>query len=837
LIALREYQDDAIKAVMDAIERGISRQLILLPTGCGKTIVFSALSKKLNKRTLVIAHREELIEQAKEKFELVWPETDLGIVMADQNNPDCQVVIASIQTAIRPRRLEALKQQDFELLVIDECFAAGTMVGNKPIETLCVGEQIPCFDESTKEIVQSKIVRIFKNPAPNYLIEITIGGETIICTGNHPFFTNKGWKVAQEIKEGDLVYADLSEMWKTDDPGSQKMPSLLSSRNGRQESVRSAGADAQEQSNDELSQSTKNVSYIEGNETSSENPRWQRTGINHTSSQANEADCWGSDGICNCDAHAESERGLSRSLQNRHCNCQSEISNRDRRLFSRPSVPTTTGSEKGRVLALIRVDSTTIHQRGNSPRYMSLCPDGYVYNVEVERYHTYFANGVAVHNCHHAAADTYQQLIRELGFMESDPTKLLVGVTATAKRGDKLALNKVFQEIVYEASVGLMIRAGYLTDLKGLQISTEVDLSEINLVGGDFNLGQLADAVNTTSRNQVIVDSYLEHSPGKCAVAFCVDVQHALDLAAMFSQAGIKAAAVYGDMPKEERRQLLKDFKTGKIQVLANCQILTEGFDCPEIQCLLMARPTKSQSLFIQMVGRGTRLYPGKEFCLVIDFCDSRHDVCQLGTLLGKKMKDGQSIIEAIEEQEREEKIQIEAKVSEVKTREFDLLNRSRFRWMALTNGCYRLPLGKDGYIWLRQTDLDKYKILLVSGEQVLQLHEKLLPLGYSQGVAEDFARKSKSGKLADKQAQWRNLPMSEAQAGEFIRLKADIPTGFTRGEASDAIEELKAKKAAWKFEPATPEQKARLTKMGVKYNPDITKGQAGMLIYKGKAV
>lgn len=559
MIALREYQDDAIKAVMDARARGISRQLIVLPTGCGKTIVFSALSKELNQRTLVIAHREELIEQAKEKFELVWPETDLGIVMADQNNPDCQVVIASIQTAIRPRRLEALKQQDFELLIIDES--------------------------------------------------------------------------------------------------------------------------------------------------------------------------------------------------------------------------------------------------------------------------------------HHAAADTYQQLIRELGFMESDPTKLLVGVTATAKRGDKLALNKVFQEIVYEASVGLMIRAGYLSDLKGLQISTEVDLSEINLVGGDFNLGQLADAVNTTSRNQVIVDSYLEHSPGKCAVAFCVDVQHALDLAAMFNQAGIKAAAVYGDMPKEERRQLLKDFRTGKIQVLANCQILTEGFDCPEIESLLMARPTKSQSLFIQMVGRGTRLYPGKEFCLVIDFCDSRHDVCQLGTLLGKKMKDGQTIIEAIEEQEREEKIQLEAKVSEVKTREFDLLNRSRFLWMALTNGCYRLPLGKDGYIWLRQIDLDKYKILLVTGEQVLQLHKKLLPLGYSQGVAEDFARKSKSGKLADKQAQWRNLPMSEAQAGEFKRLKADIPVGLTRGEASDAIEELKAKKSAWKFEPATPEQKGRLSKMGIKYNPDITKGQAGMLIYKGKAV
>jgi len=557
LIALREYQDDAIQAVLDAVKRIITRQLIILPTGCGKTIVFSELAKRLNKRTLVIAHREELIEQAKEKFELVWPEADLGIVMADQDDSDRQVVIASIQTAVRPRRLTALKEQDFELLIIDES--------------------------------------------------------------------------------------------------------------------------------------------------------------------------------------------------------------------------------------------------------------------------------------HHAAADTYQKLIYELGFMEENPEKLLVGVTATAKRGDKVALGKVFQEIVYEASVGLMIRAGYLTDLKGLQISTEVDLSDIAVIGGDFNIGELANAVNTAGRNQVIVDSLLDYAPEKRAVAFCVDVQHSLDLAAMFNAAGIKAAAVYGDMEKEERREILRAFRAGEIQVLTNCNILTEGFDCPEIECLLMARPTKSQSLFIQMAGRGTRLYPGKEFCLVIDFCDSRHDVCQLGTLLGKKMKDGQTITEAIEEQEREEKLQYEAKIQEVKTREYDLLNRSRFKWMQLSNDCYRLGLGKDGYVWLRKMDFDKYKILLISGEQVVQLHEKLLPLGYSQGVAEDFARKSKSGKLADKQAQWRNLPMSDGQVQEFSRLKAEAPAGLTRGEASDMLDELKAKKLAWKFEPATPQQKARLTKMGIKYPEDLTKGQAGQLIGRSK--
>lgn len=683
MIALREYQEDAIQAVIAALERGITRQLILLPTGCGKTIVFSALAKRLNKRTLVIAHREELIEQAKEKFELVWPEADLGIVMADQDNPECQVVIASIQTAIRERRLETLKLQNFELLIIDECFVAGTLVGNKRIEELSVGEQVPCFDEHTKEIISSKIVRIFKNPAPKNLVEIQTGGKTIICTGNHPFFTVEGWKAAQDIKEGDLIYGDLSQMQQADDERSQKMSGLLPRRDGSPKSFGVSRTYEEAQPNEEFGFQGEDDKYSQKNEASPQDSRGQRSGINVTSSEADATTCRCTNGICTCYAHAKSERGLSNSLQDRHCVCQSKIGNRNRRILTHVPEAERTGSEKRGVLSVFGVDSVTIHERGNSQRYMSLCPDGYVYNVEVEKYHTYFANGIAVHNCHHAAADTYQKLIQELGFMDSDPAKLLAGVTATGKRGDKLALGKVFEEIVYEASIGLMIRAGYLTDLKGLQISTEVDLSDIAVIGGDFNIGQLANAVNTTSRNRVIVNSFMEHAPDKRAVAFCVDVQHSLDLAEAFNHAGIKAAAVYGDMEKDARREILRAFKAGKIQILTNCNILTEGFDCPEIECLLMARPTKSQSLFIQMVGRGTRLYPGKEFCLVIDFCDSRHDVCQLGTLLGKKMKDGQTITEAIEEQEREEKLQYEAKVQEVKTKEFDLLNRSRFRWMA----------------------------------------------------------------------------------------------------------------------------------------------------------
>ena len=197
-------------------------------------------------------------------------------------------------------------------------------------------------------------------------------------------------------------------------------------------------------------------------------------------------------------------------------------------------------------------------------------------------------------------------VLRELGFLNEDPNKLLVGVTATPKRGDGVGLGGVFEEIVFERSINTMIRAGYLSPLIGKQIFTKIELGGVAVSHGDFVASELSRMVNTPDRNRLILDNYLKYaSDRKKALAFCADVQHAKDLAATFvSHGGITAKAVYGSMEAEEREQVLEEFTAGKIQILCNCNLLTEGFDEPSIDCILLARPTKSTALFTQMIGR-----------------------------------------------------------------------------------------------------------------------------------------------------------------------------------------------------------------------------------------
>jgi ATP-dependent helicase IRC3 len=144
-------------------------------------------------------------------------------------------------------------------------------------------------------------------------------------------------------------------------------------------------------------------------------------------------------------------------------------------------------------------------------------------------------------------------------------------------------------------------------------------------------------AINTVERNRIIVKAWLEHGIGRQTIAFTANVQQAQDLAGEFVAAGIKAAAIHGG--SKDRKELLAAFASGELEVLANCNILTEGFDEPNVQCIIHARPTKSSSLYTQMTGRGTRLCPekGKVDCLIIDVVDitSKHSLVTAPTLVG----------------------------------------------------------------------------------------------------------------------------------------------------------------------------------------------------------
>lgn len=560
-IALRDYQQEALEAILSEYKTGVSRQLVSLPTGAGKTIVMAAIARQLNKKTLLLAHREELLTQSIDKFKLFWPNVDIGLCKAEYNEIHTQVVVGSVQSCSRPKRLDRLKEQGFELLMIDEA--------------------------------------------------------------------------------------------------------------------------------------------------------------------------------------------------------------------------------------------------------------------------------------HHSVSDSYQTIINELGFSNGS-NKLLVGVTATIMRGDNQSLGDIFNKITFSRSIATMIRAGYLSPVVGRKILTNFSFERIRTRNGDFDLGDLAEAVNTSERNNFIVEKFKEYTKDRKGIAFCVDVQHCKDLSDSFKKAGIASEAIYGEMPFLERKNVLESLKSGKIQIVTSCGVLTEGFDEPTINVILMARPTKSAGLYIQCVGRGLRLWPGKESCFVLDFTDRGHNLDAIMTL-------SNTIPEAIhvKEQEGEEigrkEIDRTPKITVLETvdKEFDILGSARFIWVQVGDE-WSLQDDERREIVMQPTDEGGYVATLYYPDGTSkQIVNSQLPLEYCSGVCEDFARRHLKIAFADASKPWMssNACPTKGQI-DYLTKQNAWRDKMTRGEASLEIRKIIALKNKQRrilaCEPITIKQMYALKNYGID-TTNMTKLQAMQAISKIK--
>lgn len=245
--------------------------------------------------------------------------------------------------------------------------------------------------------------------------------------------------------------------------------------------------------------------------------------------------------------------------------------------------------------------------------------------------------GLVVYDeCHHAAADDNQRVLRQLGAFDPAWTGTLLGFTATTARGDGIGLDKVFERIVYTRTLPEMIGDGYLVPLRGFRVETAADLTRLTGGGVDFREDELSEAVDIEERNALVARSIQELSRDRRTIVFCVTVAHAKNLAQALRLLGVPAGVVHGEMPSDQRAEVLAAFRDGRIHALTNVAVLTEGFDDPGVSCVAMARPTRSEGLYAQCVGRGTRLHPGKKDCLVLDFADvSRLPLCTLPSLFG----------------------------------------------------------------------------------------------------------------------------------------------------------------------------------------------------------
>jgi ATP-dependent helicase IRC3 len=261
---------------------------------------------------------------------------------------------------------------------------------------------------------------------------------------------------------------------------------------------------------------------------------------------------------------------------------------------------------------------------------------------------------ILIDEAHHAVAPRYLSTLDHFGVLDMtvgdpDDKPIVVGVSATLSRNDGLALGKVLDYIVYHRDYVDMIESNWLCPVKFTTVQTNVDLSRVRATGGDFAIGELAAAVNTDTANEITVRSWMEKARDReSTIVFCVDIAHVNEITAKFRGYGIDARPVTSYTSTQERKERLDGFRAKQFPVLVNCGVFTEGTDIPNIDCVLLARPTKSRNLLVQMIGRGMRLHKDKKDCHVIDMVGSvERGVVTVPTLLGldpDEILDGESI-------------------------------------------------------------------------------------------------------------------------------------------------------------------------------------------------
>lgn len=260
----------------------------------------------------------------------------------------------------------------------------------------------------------------------------------------------------------------------------------------------------------------------------------------------------------------------------------------------------------------------------------------------LERFAEFDFSLIIVDEAHHAPASTYRGILDYFAFAK------ILGVTATPDRGDRAALGQVFQQVAYVYEMRQAIEDGYLVPLVQKAVDVQgLDLSSVRTTAGDLNAGDLEAKLREEEHLHHVADPVAELAAGRKVLIFATTVAHAHDLARVlrgYHSGGsqVTAEALDGSAPPELRARVIDRFRRGETRVLVNCALFTEGFDLPAIDCVAIARPTKSRALYAQMVGRGTRLSPetGKKDLLILDFRGNagRHKLVTPKDILGGNM-------------------------------------------------------------------------------------------------------------------------------------------------------------------------------------------------------
>lgn len=248
---------------------------------------------------------------------------------------------------------------------------------------------------------------------------------------------------------------------------------------------------------------------------------------------------------------------------------------------------------------------------------------------------------IIIDEAHHCISDSYQRVLHHF------PEARVLGVTATPDRGDMKNLGQVFESLAYEYTLPRAIKEGYLSPIKAVTIPLKVDLTSVGVQSGDFKAGDLGTALDPYLEG--IATEMEKYCRDKKTVVFLPLVKTSQKFRDILNAHGFQAAEVNGE--SQDRAEILQEFDVGRYNVLCNSMLLTEGWDCPSVDCIVVLRPTKVRSLYCQMVGRGTRLFPGKDHLLLLDFLwhTERHELCHPAHLICESEEVARQMTENLE--------------------------------------------------------------------------------------------------------------------------------------------------------------------------------------------
>lgn len=443
---------------------------------------------------------------------------------------------------------------------------------------------------------------------------------------------------------------------------------------------------------------------------------------------------------------------------------------------------------------------------------------------------------VIVDECHHALARSYMDILTALGCFRPDGP-LAVGYTATLERSDRKSLYPVWQDVAFQRDISWMVRKRFLVPPRGRAIQVpDLNLAGVKATRSDFREGELGDALAESLAPELVAKAWLEHAEGRRTLAFFPTVASAGVFAEAFQAMGVDARVVHGAMPLEERRQVLQDHRAGVFPVLCNCMILTEGYDDPQVSCILIGRPTRSRPLYIQMAGRGLRVDPALPYedqdCLLLDVCgaSASNDLRSIADLSERPLREeeahsGRTLLDLEDEFDAGEGVPDDEPVwytGDVVTSEFDPLGRPTTTvWLKTTAGTFFVPAGKKAYVFIMQypsagqwsvawcgknsgtrftVDAEGVPRLNPAGRDVGMTEHRGLPLEQALVWAGDLAVDLGTDlNSSSKNAAWRRKPASEPlvkfarDLGIPLKAETSARTGLTivterMGEVSDKV-------------------------------------------------